>query len=429
MTSIILMSIAIFILFIISAIASATEIALEKANKVRLNYQAENGNKKAIIAKKNCDEFSSSLTTILFTNNLVNIGATSLATLIAIELSNMFEKVTSEGAQTWSSVIITILLLLVGEVLPKIYATERADTFILFSSGPLKIARIIFKPVEKAADIIVRFINKVFAKKDDTPSVTSEELATIVEEIEEEGVISEKESELILNAIDFTDLTAQDILIPRVDVSAIDADEDISEILDDLDRLQYSRIPVYKDSMDNIIGTLSTKNFVRQYVAGEDIDIESMLQKPYFVHMTKSISSIFKEMKENRIKMAIVVDEYGGTMGIVTMEDILEEIFGEIYDENDIVEEDVIRKSDDDYIIDGSISIHDMFETLGYDDKDIETEYTTAGGWVMEKLDKIPEEGDSFEFENYIFKVNEMDGNRVEKIEVTILEKDDDEKE
>lgn len=429
MTSIILMGVGIILLFVISAVASASEIALEKSNKVRLNYQSEKGNKKAQIAKKNCDEFSSSLTTILFTNNLVNIGATSLATLIAIELSNALESLSTETAQTWSTIIITVLLLIVGEILPKIYATENADSFVLFSAIPLKIDRIIFKPVEKAADLIVRFIRKVFAPKEELPSVTSEELATIVEEIEEEGVISEKESELILNAIDFADLTAQDILIPRVDVSAIDADENISDILDDIDRLQYSRLPVYKDSMDNIIGTLSIKNFVRRYIDEDDIDIEEMLDKPYFVHMTKSLSSIFKEMKEKREKMAIVVDEYGGTMGIVTLEDILEEIFGEIYDENDIVEEDVVRMSDDNYIIDGSINLHDMFESLDYDDKDIESEYTTAGGWVMEMLDKIPEEGDSFEFENYVFTVKEMDGNRVEKIEVLVKEKEDDREE
>ena len=162
-TSIILMTVAILILFIISALASGTEIALEKANKVRLNAQAENGNLKAKIAKKNSDEFSSSLTTILFTNNLVNIGATSLATLIAIELSNMVESISSESAQTWSTVIITIMLLLVGEILPKIYATERADTFVLSTAFPLKIARIIFFPIEKMADLIVKFINKVFA--------------------------------------------------------------------------------------------------------------------------------------------------------------------------------------------------------------------------------------------------------------------------
>lgn len=427
MTSIIVMAVAILILLVVSAIASASEIAIEKSNKVRLNVEAENGNKKAKLAQKHCEDFTSTLTSILFTNNLVNIGATSLATLIAIEIAKQFDKIKESSASTVSTIIITVVLLLVGEILPKIYATDRADSFVLFCARPISIVKAIFIPIVKASNALVNSVSKLWRKKEEMPTVTQEELATIVEEIEEEGVLSEKESELILNTLDFSEQTAQDILIPRVDVSAIDIDDDIEDILKYIEKTRYSRLPVFKYSMDSIIGILPVKKLVREYYINGEVDIESLLSEPYYVHMTKSISSILKEMKQNTTKMAVVIDEYGGTMGIVTMEDILEEIFGEIYDENDIVEPDSEKKSDNDYIFDGSINLHDMFDILGYDDEDVETDYTTAGGWVTEKLDKIPEEGEEFEFDNMNFKVTEMDGLRVEKIEVMKEENEDDE--
>ncbi len=408
--------IALLLFVILSAFFSSAEIAFAKCNKLRFERYAQDGDKTAALVLKIAEDYTSSLSTILVGNNLVNIAASSLATVVAISLLG------KARGETAATVITTAVILVFGETLPKIIAAAIPDSTAKLYAKPLYFSMVIFKPIVLLVNKFVNALAKLWTKEDQS-NVTSEELCEILEDIEEEGVFSEDESELIRSAIEFTDTMAMDILIPRVDVFAIDI-EDPFELSEEF--YKYTRVPVYEGSIDNIIGIISTKKLIKSIASGEEPDIRKMMYEPTFVHKTRTVSSILEEFRETHRQMAVVVDEYGGTMGILTLEDITEEIVGEIFDERDSVEIDIKAVGENIYEVDAGTNIYDMFDYIDFDEpSDFESDYITVGGWATEMLDKFPEAGDSFTYENLVITVLEAEAVRVIKVKVEVLPEED----
>ncbi|MBE6954435.1 MAG: HlyC/CorC family transporter [Ruminococcaceae bacterium] len=407
----------VFLVFLVacSAFFSSSEIAFATMNKIRLEKKAEEGSRSAKIAVYIFDHFSHFLSTVLVGNNLVNIAFSSAMTVICLELF-------TENASLYTTLITTVILLIFGEICPKIIATVVADKWVLVIAIPLRILMFVFSPVVVLVSWIVQKIEPLWTPKDGENNYTDEDLVSMVEAIEDEGVITEREGDLIKSAIEFSDIMAQEILIPRVDIAAFDIDDDISELLQDEERMSYSRIPVYEESVDNIIGVISTKRLIKRVLIDgvENLNLREHLSPVLFVHQTKSVSDILLELREKNLHMAVVIDEFGGTMGILTSEDIMEEVVGDIYDESDDVEQDVVPSGENVFTVDGSMNIEDMFETVEFEPKDFDTEYTTVGGWAMEMLDKLPDEGDSFTYDRLTVTVTEVDDKRVESLRVEI---------
>lgn len=406
--------IAIVVLIIGSAFASASEIAYATMNKIKLEKAASDAkNKKAVRAQKLIDDYPSLLATILVINNLVNIAMTSLFSILASEI---FVK----NANTYSVIFGTLIVLIFGEIIPKVITARYNYNIALAFSSLLTFFKKFFKPVVYVATKISNFFARFWTPKEKEESVTDEELITMVDEIEEEGFIDEETGDLVRSAIDFTDVAAYEIMTHRVDVFAFDIEDKIDELINDENIFKYSRVPVYRDDIDHIIGVLNTKVLIKLLLSKnkKSIKIEELLTEPIYVHKTKAISEVLREFKKTRTHIAIVVDEFGGTMGIITLEDILEELVGDIWDETDVIEEEYTQKSENEFIVDGEMNIYDFFDLVEYEDKDFESEYTTVGGWCTDVLGKFPEVGDHFEFENLKVSIIEVDGMRVEKVKI-----------
>ena len=423
MTVAILLMSAAILLLLFSAFFSGTESAFACSNKLRLKSAAEKGDRRAKIAEYILDHFGVSISTILLSNNLVNILASTLGTLIAAML------IASESlAQTAATVVITLLLLIFGEILPKIIAAQFADKLVLTVAPILRIVMRIFYPIVFVVDWMLKKLSPLWTPKEEAPTVTQEELVTIVDEMEESGNFTEEEGDLVRASIEFADLTAKDVLTPRVDTLAFDIEDSPASLLADRDLLEFSRFPVYEENLDHIVGILSAQRFVEAcYEVGTDnVDVRSLMTPPVYVHMTRAIASILEEMREKHCEMVVVLDEFGGTLGILTVEDIVEEIVGDIFDETDVFESDFVKRIDG-YDVDGSMNLHDFFDLIELSDSTVESEYTTAGGWVTEMLDKLPEEGDRFEFENYTVTILKVDAMRVERLLVHVHPKEEEE--
>lgn len=409
--------IALLLFVILSAFYSSAEIAFAKCNRLRFEKNAEAGDKTAALVLKVCENYTGSLSTILVGNNLVNIAASSLATVVAIRL------IGRARGETAATVVMTIVILIFGETLPKIIAAAVPDATARVYARPILFFMGLFKPVVFIVNKFVDVLAKLWTPEEEAPNVTSEELCEILEDIEEEGVFSEDESELIKSAIEFTDTLAKDIIIPRVDVIAIDVDEPF-KLTDAM--YKHTRIPVYEGSIDNIIGVISTKQLLREIAMEKEINIRELMFEPIFVHMTRTVSSILEEFREKHRQLAVVVDEYGGTMGILTLEDITEEIVGEIYDERDARDPDITEKDENLYEVDGGMNLFDVFDEIDFDEPaDFETEYTTVGGWATEMLDKFPEPGDRFTYENLEITVTEAEAMRVLTLTVKVMPKEE----
>ena len=404
------------LLVLLSAFFSSSEIAYATANKLRLQNDAENGSKRASRAMWISEHFTGFLSTILVGNNLVNIAFSSAMTALLAD-------VYGAGGETVAPIASTLVLLIFGEIIPKIAGTSQADRLVRIYTYPLRFFMILFKPVTALVTRIVDRLSRYWTSEEPEPEVTDDELVSILETIEDEGVFTEQESELIKSAIEFSDVTAADIFIPRVDVTAIDVEDSVEDLLKDEDLLSYSRIPVYRDTIDTILGILSTKKLLKAAITTppSEIRLEDLLSPPVYVHKTRNISSILSEFRRKHLMMAIVVDEYGGTEGILTLEDILEEIVGDIFDESDDIELDVEQKSDNVYIVDGGTTIEDFFDSINYRPEHFESEYSTMGGWAIEMLDRFPQKGDHFTWDRFSVTVTEAEARRVETLEVELL--------
>lgn len=415
--------IAVVLLVSGSAFFSSAEIAYNSASRHKLRSKAEAGEKSAIRAQQINEHYTEALSTILVGNNLVNIATTAVITSLALDF---FQK----NGQIYAELITTIILLIFGEIIPKIMAAEYCNRLVLLYSGPLQFFIGLFKPVVWIVTKGVDALSRLWTPKETEPSMTDEELVMVVETIQDEGVITESESELIKSVIEFSDITAHEIMIPRVDLVAFDVDSTADQLLADENISRYTRVPVYKGNLDHIVGIVNVNQLLKRVAGAEgdkSLDLSDIMIEPKFVHMTKNISDILKEMREERRNMAIVLDGFGGTMGILTMEDILEEIVGDIFDETDEVEQDFTETSENEFQLDGNMNIYDAFEAVDYEPKEFESEYTTLGGWITEMLDRFPEEGDSFSYDTLTVTVLAMDEHRVDQVRIVVNPEEEEE--
>lgn len=392
-------------LLLLSAFFSSAETAFSSANKIRLkNYADENrkGSKNALMISENFDK---GLSTILVGNNVVNIGAATISGKLATDLF---------GAGTGmiiNTVVMTSLVLVFGEILPKSYAKENAERFALKISGILSLLMKLLAPVTMIFTGLKKAISKVIKSNDHSPLVTEEELKVMVTLSEEEGVIDKKERELVHSALDFNDIVVGEILTPRIDMIAVEVKSKHEDILAMFLEERFSRVPVYKDHIDNIIGILSEREFLSNLVQNKTFQLKDILRKPMFVVESLKISSLLPELQKSKTHMAIVIDEFGGTEGLITMEDILEEIVGEIWDEHD--EKISIMKQFDEntYQFSADFSLTDFCQLMNIPIP--ESSYHSLGGWVVEKMEKIPTVGEEIDYNGLTIIVHMMDGKRI----------------
>ncbi len=401
----------IIICVIMSAYFSATETAFSTFNKIRMKTMAEKGNKKAALALKLEDNYDSLISTILIGNNIVNILSASMGTLLFAKLIVGNQDL----AATVSTAVLTVAILIFGEISPKTVAKNIPEKFVLFSAPIINFIRVILTPFNFIFKMWQNILSKIFKAPDDQ-GMTEEELISIIEEAEEEGGIDEEESTLIKSAIEFGDLEVGDIFTPRRDVIAIPSDADKSMVAKIFSESGYSRIPVYEDDLDNVIGILYYKDFyTRAY--NKKASVADIIKPVIYVATTQQVNELMKELQEKQLHMAIVTDEYGSTAGIVTLEDILEEIVGEIWDEHDEIVEEIKEISETEYIVSGKANTEKVFDTFDID-SDEESDMVTVSGWAMEALGKIPEVGDVFEDKGLRVEVLEMDGRRIENVRI-----------
>lgn len=400
-------------LVVLSAFFSSAETAFSSLNKVKLKSMEQGEENKRIRSTlRLAENYDMVLSTILIGNNIVNIASTSIATLFFTGLLGD----NSDLGATVSTIVMTIVVLIFGEITPKTIAKEKAEPYAIIITPIVKLFIIIFYPL----NIVFRgwklILNKMFGLGR-FDAVTEEELKTYVDEAQTGGEISENESELIRSSIEFDDLYASDILTPRIDVEAVEKYEKLSDIEKVFKASGYSRLPVYIGDIDNIVGVIHHRDF-------EDIrsrglkSLRTIIKPAPTVSPDTKISKLLRIFQKNKTHLAVVIDEFGGTEGIVTLEDIIEELVGEIWDEHDEIEVDIEKLDDQNYIVDGMANLDDIFEYFHIDDKD--TNVTTLNGWVMENTDKIPEIGDNFDFSSLHLEVIEIDGRRAEKIKITI---------
>ncbi len=388
---------------------SATETAFSSFNRIRVKNMAEKNNKKARLVLKLSDNYDSLLSTILIGNNIVNILCASMTTMLFVDW------IGTEAGPSVSTIVTTIVVLIFGEVTPKSVAKESPEKFAMFSAPILNVFVIVLTPFNFLFGLWKKFINKIFKSNEDR-SITEEELITIVSEAENEGGIDQDEGLLIRSAIEFSEVEVKDIITPRIDIVGIQEDTSKEKIAEIFTETGYSRLPVYKESLDRIIGIVYHKDFYN-YVYNTDKTIKDIIRPALFVTKNKKIDDLLKELQQKKSHIAVVLDEYAGTIGIVTLEDIVEELVGEIWDEHDEVVQEIVEKSETEYEVLGSADIEDVFDKFGISEK---VTVQTISGWVMETLEKIPEVGDTFTYKNLVVSVLEMDDNRVERVNIKI---------
>lgn len=406
--------IAMVILVLMSGFFSASETAFSSLNKVKLKAMMKEGenNKRIERALKLSEDYDVVLSTVLIGNNIVNIACTSLATLFFTGLLGD----NSDLGATVSTVVMTIVVLIFGEVTPKTYAKEKADKVVVAIAPIIKVFIIVFSPLNVFFKAWKKLMNKIF-KTGGVETITEEELKTYVDEAHTGGEIDENESELIRSSIEFDDIDVSDILVPRVDVEAVDKYAPLSEIEAVFNRTNFSRLPVYIDDIDSIVGVIHHRDFE----AARKRNLKSLrtILKPVpAVSPDTKISKLLRIFQKNKTHLAVVIDEFGGTEGIVTLEDILEELVGEIWDEHDEIQNDIEKLSDNEYLVQGSMSVDDFFEYFSIHQE--KKEISTVNGWIMQNLDKIPEIDDTFTNGKLTAVVMSVDGRRAEDIKITV---------
>ncbi len=406
-----------FVLILLSAFFSASETALSSANKIRLKTKSENGSKMAASALRLVEDFDRTLSAILIGNNIVNISSASLATIVATSLLG-------ESGAAIATGVVTVIVLIFGEILPKSYAKDNAEKVSIAIAAPLQWMKAFLRPL---IWVFVQ-IKSIFTGRRSTelnvlPSVTEDELKTIIDTVEEEGVLNSRETDIIQSVIDFNSITVQDILVHRVDMSAVDVHAPDDEIISLCVHKGFSRIPVFDGSIDNIIGVLYAKDLLAALSQNREINPRRMKRDVMFVYKTKRINDLLAELRHKKQHMAVVTDEHGGTLGLVTMEDILEELVGEIWDETDKAEIAVRRIDATRWFVMADTHIDDLFEEIHYVDKNFECESTTVAGWALEQFMRIPSVDDTFIYKNLSVTVNKMDDKRIESVTVEIMSK------
>ena len=394
-----------------SAFFSASEMALSSANRIRLENLADDGSRGARLAVRVLDRFDDALSAILIGNNFVNIALSSLASVIVI---------TAFGeSYTWlSTAAVTAVVILFGETVPKIIAKKNANRLSVAVAPPVRALSLVLKPVTVVVVGLVHLITAPMRgeAQDDDGDAAVEELQSIIETAEDEAVLDEDRSELLRSALDFDEISASEVMTARVDLVAVDIRSTREEIYAVACESNYSRIPVYEGSVDNVVGVLYLNRFFKALADQRRISLRSMLMPPCYVYKATKLPAVLEQLRQAKQHLAVVTDEYGGVCGIVTMEDVLEQLVGEIWDETDEVEQEVVERAEGVWELDGDMSIGDFTELLELDEDAFETESATVGGWTLERFGSFPEKGQCFTADGLSVTVLEMDGLRVEKI-------------
>ncbi len=411
--------ISIPVLILFSAFFSASEIAFASVNAIRLRSLSEKKQSLSrYLAEKIHSDYQSVLTSIVVGNTLVNIAASSIATVIVIGLLG-------EKRAYISTIVMTLLILLFGEVIPKVIAKTIPDRFSIFVATPLYIVTLILKPFTLIFIVILRVVSKLWnGGTDNDASVSEDDLKNIIDIVEDEGVIDEDSFDLIKNALDFDDVCAYEIITPRVDMEAIDIHDPYEKNIKLLSNTDFSRIPVYEDTPDNIIGILHINHFLKERISSENVSIRELLLPAIFIHKTMPLTDVLEKIKETKCHMLVVLDEYGGTMGIITLEDVMEQLVGEIFDESDDFEPEFVCIDDSHYQANGEMRIEDFFDEFDIDideDEEYEDDNITLGGFVTTMLEGDTSEGNTFVYSNLRFTVLDADEKRVEKVAVEVL--------
>lgn len=401
--------IIIVVCIMMSAYFSATETAFSSLNRIRVKNMADKGDKKAALVLKMSENYDELLSTILIGNNIVNIASASLATVLFVGLLG------AEAGPSVSTIVTTIVVLIFGEISPKSIAKESPERFAMWSAPILRVLVKVLMPVNYLFKKWKQLLSRLFHTSEDI-GITEEELLTIVQEAEQDGGIDAQEGSLIRSAIGFTDLEVQDIFTPRVDVISVSSNMSNDEIETVFMTSGYSRLPVHDGNLDHISGILYQKDFYK-YVSHGNCKLEEIVHPSIFASKYKKIGTLLKELQRDKQHIAVVVDEYGGTVGIVTMEDILEEIVGDIWDEHDTVVNEIEVLKDGEYRVSGSTRVEDLFDFLG---KKQAFDVITVNGWVMEILGKIPTQGDIVQTQDMTITVEEIKGRRAETVHIVV---------
>ena len=404
------------LLLVCAAFFAVTETSMASASRSRIKASAERGDFRAKKTLYVLDNFDLAISTLLICTNIVHIAAASIVTLAVTKKWGV-------SAVSLSTIITTIVVFFAGEMLPKSVAKKYSDTLALSCAPVLCFFMKLFAPLSK----LLTWIGQAAAKLtpgDSQISVTEDELYDIIEDMTEEGSLDEDQGDLISSALQFGEVTVESVLTPRVDIVAININSSHAELLSLIKSTNHSRLPVYEGSIDNIIGVLQIRKYIKAYLRlGENLDIKPMLDEVLFVHQSTNIDELLPILSKRKLNIAVVTDNYGGTLGIVTVEDILEELVGEIWDEDDVIEEPMVEIGDGVYEVGADETVSDVFDQLGYEDPENDEELvnTLMGEWAYEKFDTIPKPGDSFRYHQVLVTVKDMNHNRIMKLTVALL--------
>ena len=408
-------------LLLCAAYFAVAETAFASASRNKIKNAAEKGDSRAEQALYVLDHFDRAISTLLIGTNIVHIAAASLVTVAVTRIWGL-------SAVSLSTILTTIVVFFAGEMLPKSLAKKYPERLSKATAGTLRFLMLLFWPISSLLTLIGRGAAALTPGEPEI-SVTEDELYDIIEDMTEEGSLDEEQGDLISSALQFGEVTVESILTPRVDLEAIDIEDSLEDILSQIKSQNHSRLPVYEGSIDNIIGILQIRRFIKAYLhQGDSTDLRDLLDRPFFIHQSTNIDELLPIMSKQRQNMAVVTDNYGGTLGIVTVEDILEELVGEIWDEDDVVEEPFVDLGKGVLLVDADESVSDVMERLDYEDPDEDEELvnTRMGEWAYEQFTAIPEVGDSFRYHELEITVSAMEHNRIRKLKVALLPKEED---
>lgn len=398
---------------VLSAFFSSSETALTSINIFKIRQMEKNGVENAPLVKRLVDDIGSVLTTILIGNNIVNIVTTTVATIF-------FTDVFGPKGAVISPIILTIVVLIFGEVTPKNIATANSEKLALSVASPIRALDVIFKPLSFLLSKVTGLISSIFiGEEEENNLVTEEDLKTIVDVSEEQGVINNEESEMINNVFEFGNSDVSDIMTARTNMEAISVESSTEELNELLRNTNHSRIPVYGKNIDNILGILHMKDIVSAIADGKDLNLEELIRPAYYVYDNMHIFNLFTNMRSENASLAVVIDEYGGTSGLVSIEDIVEELVGEIDDEYDIDDKDIFKLTDRSYLVKPSLHLSDFNDYFNVELEEIKND--SVGGFVIDHLSRIPETGDSIVVDNILLTVDQVDRYKIEMIKVDFL--------
>lgn len=408
--------IIVVLLLFCAAFFAVAETAFASCPKSRVKAAAERGDARAKTALLILDDFDKAISTLLICTNIVHIATASIVTVAVTKMWGL-------GAVSISTIVTTIVVFFAGEMLPKSIAKKYSEPLALATGPVLRFLMKIFTPLSA----LLAWIGQSAAKltpEENPVSFTEDELYDIIEDMTEDGSLDEQQGELISSALQFGEVTVESVLTPRVDLVAVDISSSLEDILTVIKTTNHSRLPVYEGSIDNIIGVLQIRKFIKAYLRlGNNLDLRPLMDEVFFIHQSTNIDELLPIMSKRKLNMAVVTDNYGGTLGIVTVEDILEELVGEIWDEDDVVEESFVALGDGVYMVDADESVSDVFEQLGFEDPEVDEELvnTLMGEWAYEQFSAIPKVGDSFQYHRVQVTVESMTHNRILKLKVALL--------